>query len=207
MGSLMGLLRNMSMIRSEIIEWVNEISIYLPGKLGVILRQSTFRGKCKHAGSNMRIWTGVRITGHKNISVGDNFSIAYNSQLHALDGILQMGDNVSINSNTCISAAGKGRIIIGNNVIVAQNVVLRASDHEHSSSDVPINKQGHTGGAIIIGDDVWICANVVITKNVKVGSHCIIAAGAVVTKDIDPYSIVGGVPANLIRKRVKRGLS
>jgi galactoside O-acetyltransferase len=86
-------------------------------------------------------------------------------------------------------------------VLIAQNVVLRASDHEYSDIDIPINQQGHTGGQIIIGNDCWIGANAVIARNVKIGDHSIVAAGAVVTKDVEPFAIVGGVPAKLIRKR------
>ena len=56
--------------------------------------------------------------------------------------------------------------------------------------------------AIIIERDVWIAANVVITNNVKVGAYSIVAAGAVATKDVEPYSVVGGVPARLIRNRL-----
>ena len=80
-------------------------------------------------------------------------------------------------------------------------MVLRASDHIYDRVDVPIYKQGHTGGYIIIENDVWIGANVVITKDVKVGAHSIIGAGSVVTSDVEPYSVFAGVPAKLIKKR------
>lgn len=58
-----------------------------------------------------------------------------------------------------------------------------------------------SAGKIIIGDDCWIAANAVITSGVVIGSHSIVGAGAVVTSDIEPYSIIGGVPARLIKKR------
>jgi galactoside O-acetyltransferase len=64
-----------------------------------------------------------------------------------------------------------------------------------------MNKQGHSGGTIVIVDDVWIGSNTTITRNVRIGSHSIVGAGAVVTKDVDPYSIVGGVPSKLIKYR------
>ena len=64
-----------------------------------------------------------------------------------------------------------------------------------------MNKQGHPGGTIIIENDVWMGANTTITRNVKIGSHSIVGAVAVVTKDVDPYSIVGGVPSKLIKYR------
>ncbi|HQT26384.1 MAG TPA: acyltransferase, partial [Burkholderiales bacterium] len=83
----------------------------------------------------------------------------------------------------------------------AQNVVIRAADHAHSSTSEAISKQGHAGGTIIIEDGVWIGANVVVTRNVRIGEHSIVAAGAVVTRDVPPYSIVGGVPARLMKSR------
>jgi galactoside O-acetyltransferase len=116
-------------------------------------------------------------------------------------GWINIGDNFSMNTNSCIDAADNGKITIGDDVIIAQNVVLRASDHEHSSLEIPIKNQGHTGGEIIVDNGVWIGANVVITRNVKLGKHCIVAAGAVVVKDVEPYTIVGGVPAKLIKRR------
>ncbi len=62
--------------------------------------------------------------------------------------------------------------------------------------------KGQTGGTIIIGDDVWIAANVVILPGVRICSHSIIAAGAVVTKDVPEYFVVAGVPARAISTRV-----
>ena len=127
----------------------------------------------------------------------------HHSLLYAHNGFLQIGNNVSINSNTQLGAADNGKIIIGNNVLIGPNVVLRASNHVHNSSEIPMIEQGHTGGEIIVEDDVWIAANCVITRNVKIGAHSIVAAGAVVTRDVEPYSIVGSEPAKLIRKRVR----
>ena len=116
-------------------------------------------------------------------------------------GESRIGRNVAINRNSVIGAAEHGRISIGNDVLISQNVVIRASDHRYSSPDVLIIHQGHSSGVIEIGDDVWIGANSVITKDVHIGSHSIVAAGAVVTKDVPPWAIVGGVPAKVIKYR------
>jgi galactoside O-acetyltransferase len=61
--------------------------------------------------------------------------------------------------------------------------------------------QGHDGGKIIIEDGVWIGSNAVVLPNTRIGKASIIAAGAVVTKDVEPYSIVAGVPAKKIKDR------
>jgi len=65
----------------------------------------------------------------------------------------------------------------------------------------PIRDQGHRPGEIIVEDDVWLGANVTVIGSVRVGQGAVVAAGAVVTKDVEPYSIVGGVPAKFIKKR------
>jgi galactoside O-acetyltransferase len=62
--------------------------------------------------------------------------------------------------------------------------------------------QKHSGGQIVIEDDVWIGSNAVILRNVRLGHGCVVAAGAVVTKDVDPFSVVGGVPARKISERI-----
>ena len=116
-------------------------------------------------------------------------------------GSIKIGSNVSMNTNVVIGAADGGEVIVGNNVMIGPNVVLRSSDHIFTDKDVAMNKQGHSGGTIIIENDVWIGSNATITSNVKIGSHSIVGAGSVVTKDVDPYSIVGGVPSKLIKYR------
>ena len=142
------------------------------------------------------------LDGLEDVEVGNGFVVSSYCSIYAHNnGSIKIGNNFSMNRNSYLGASEGGEIIIGNNVLIAQNVVIRASDHEFKSIDIPINQQGHRGGKIIIEDNCWIAANVVITSNVTIGAHSIVAAGAVVTLDIEPYSIVGGVPARLIKKR------
>ena len=79
-------------------------------------------------------------------------------------------------------------------MLIAPNVALLAVGHGLSRESL-ISRQPNIFGTIIIEDDVWIGANAVILKNVRLGKGCVVAAGAFVTKDTQPYSIVGGVPA------------
>lgn len=145
----------------------------------------------------------VEVTGHAAIEIGDNVMIADGCSLNAHNGgVLKLGQSISVNKNSCLNAADGGEITIGDNVLIAQNVVLRASDHEFKSLNSPINAQGHRPGRIEVDSDVWIAANSVVTSNVKIGSHSIVGAGAVVTMNVENNSIVGGVPARLIKKRV-----
>ena len=107
------------------------------------------------------------------------------------------GDGCSINSFTCI----QGNITMGDHVRIGPGVKIFASNHGHQDPDVDIYKQPHTSIGINIGDDVWVGANAVIVDGVNIGSHSIIAAGAVVTKDVGDYVIVGGNPAKVIKDR------
>lgn len=88
-------------------------------------------------------------------------------------------------------------IEIGENVAISENVTIRDSDNHVINDGVHQKTQG-----IVIGDNVWIGMNVTILKGVKVGKGSIIAAGAVVSKDVPPYSLVGGVPAKVIKNNV-----
>ena len=198
------MIRLIKKIISETIAFFDFIISYWPGTLGRFIRTRRYTRKLQYVGDKLSIGVGVVITGSERIRIGNNVSIMRHSALYANDdGKISIGDHVSINSNVCIGAADKGEIIIGNNVLIGQNVVLRASDHKYSFVDIPIINQGHTGGKIIVEDDVWIGANAVVTRNTCIGAHSIVGAGSVVTDNIDPYSIVGGVPAKLIKKRIQ----
>lgn len=95
----------------------------------------------------------------------------------------------------------QGNVTIGDNVIMGPDVKIYSRNHKFSRIDLPIQIQGTENLQTTIGNDVWICANTIITAGVKVGNHVVIAAGSVVTKDIPDYAIVGGVPAKIIRFR------
>jgi galactoside O-acetyltransferase len=179
----------------------SQVIMFFPGKLGELFRRWWLKSQVQRSGSAISVGMGLEITGGKNIRLGDRVNIMRFNYFYANDGSIELGSDVAINSNTQIGAADGGRVIIGNHVILGPNVVLRASDHVHDRIDVPIRDQGHTGGEIIIENDVWICANVVVTKDVRIGAHSIIAAGSVVTSNVEPYSIFAGVPAKLLRKR------
>ena len=114
-------------------------------------------------------------------------------------GNITIGDFCSINPYTILY--GHGNLSIGNNVLIAAHCVIIPANHIFSDLDSPINSQGLTTKGIIIEDDVWIGAGCRILDGVTVGKGSIIAAGAVVNKDVEPYTIVGGVPAKIIKKR------
>lgn len=142
----------------------------------------------------------LTILGGENITIGNNFRSMGHNYLYGNEGEIKIGNNISLNTNVQIGASG-GKIHIGDNVLIGPNVVLRAADHG-TSRETLINKQPHDGGVIVVEDDVWIGANAVVLKNVRLGKGSVVAAGAVVVNDTEPYSIVGGVPARKISERV-----
>jgi Acetyltransferase (isoleucine patch superfamily) len=93
-----------------------------------------------------------------------------------------------------------GPVNIGHHVNLAQGITVTALNHNFEDSEKRIDEQGVCTTPVVIEDDVWIGANAVILPGVRVGTHSVVAAGAVVTKDVPPHSIVAGVPAKVIKK-------
>lgn len=189
-------------MKINFLSFFSEIIFYIPTTIGVKMRSKLFEFLGGKAGSNLIFGYGSVFLGVKGISLGSNNIFSrFTSIVAENNGIIQTGDNLSVNSNTVISASDGGRIKIGSSVLIAQNVVIRASNHNYVSIDIPIQEQGHTPGVIVIGDGVWIAANVVVTSNVTIGEHSIIAAGSVVTKDLPSFGIYGGIPAEFLKSR------
>lgn len=94
--------------------------------------------------------------------------------------------------------------IIGSNVIMGPDVKIYSKNHQFDNLDMPIRVQGEIQLKTIIGDDVWIGANVIITAGCEIGNHIVIAAGSVVTKNIPDYAVIGGIPAKILKLRNKK---
>ncbi len=111
-------------------------------------------------------------------------------------GPVFIGDRVRIGlGNTII-----GPVTIGNDIMFAQNIVLSGLNHGYEDISQPISEQAVTTSPITIEDEVWIGANSIIVAGVTVGKHSVVAGGSVVTRDVPPYSIVGGNPAKVLKK-------
>lgn len=111
---------------------------------------------------------------------------------------LSLGDNSGIGINAQIAPY----VTIGNDVMMGPDCMMYTTNHGMERTDIPMWKQKSSAPSpIVIEDDVWIGSRVIILSGVRVGKGSVIGAGSVVTKDVAPYSIVGGNPAKLIRMR------
>ena len=111
---------------------------------------------------------------------------------------VELGDNSGIGTNARIN----GKVIIGNDVMMGANVSIFSRNHKFSDINIPMNQQGFTEELpVIIGNDVLIGANVIILPGVKIGTGSVVGAGDVVTKDVEEYTVVGGNPAAVLKRR------
>lgn len=116
-------------------------------------------------------------------------------------GKISIGKYCQINPYTVLYG---GHIEIGDYVLIAPHCMIASGNHDFKQLDLPMRLAGWTmKKPIIIEDDVWIGANSTITDGVKIGKGSVIAANSCVIKDVEPYSIVGGVPAKQIGSRIK----
>jgi acetyltransferase-like isoleucine patch superfamily enzyme len=112
---------------------------------------------------------------------------------------LEVGDGSNVGPYCYLGASGG--ISIGKEVLMGPRVSLFAENHNFERTDISMRQQGVTRHRIVIEDDCWLASGSIILAGVTIGRGSIIAAGAVVTKDVPPYSIVAGNPARVIRSR------
>lgn len=130
--------------------------------------------------------------------IGKGVYIMEGCKIHHPQNII-IYDHTGINHNTDLD--GAGGLTVGQHVMIGPYCVILTSLHQSDDWVKPISKQGYVNGAVLIEDDVWIGTHVIIMPEVRIGKGAIIGAGAVVTHDVKPYSIVGGIPARHIRYR------
>ncbi len=158
--------------------WLNVIKLLPRFYYDQILRSYILKFSGVIIGTNVKIKSGLIV---------EPFGCA---------NLIRIGDCVFINTNCRF--ASKGKIIINDNCSIGPNVSIETVNHFHSE-----NGKLHTKYQdVSIENNVWIGANVTILPGVTIGNNSIIAAGSIVNKSIEPFSLVGGVPAKLI-KRIK----
>lgn len=133
---------------------------------------------------------------YRKFSLGDYSVIESFACINNAVGDVIIGDHTRIGLHNTII----GPVTIGSHVNLAQGITVTALNHNFEDSDKRIDEQGVSTTPVTIEDDIWIGANAVILPGVTIGNHSVVAAGAVVTKDIPPHSLVAGVPAKIIKQ-------
>lgn len=137
------------------------------------------KARLKHLGSNVKISPTAFFKHPENIMIGDN---------------------TFINHLCSVWAAPAGTVTIGNDVLFGPGIAVIASNHGIAPGRL-IREQEGVDAPIVIGNDVWLGANVVVTAGVTIGDGCVVGAGAVVTRDLPPNTVCVGIPARAIRSR------
>ena len=133
---------------------------------------------------------------YRKFSLGDYYVVESFACINNAVGDVMIGDHTRIGLHNTII----GPVIIGSHVNLAQGITVTALNHNFEDSEKRIDEQGVSTSAVVIEDDIWIGANAVVLPGVTIGHHSVVAAGAVVTKDVPPPSLVAGVPAKIIKQ-------
>jgi acetyltransferase-like isoleucine patch superfamily enzyme len=207
------------------LEQVLMLSIgWVPTVVGIGLRSALYRSILKMDGgaaierhvrlrfaSNIRLGHGSYIDENvyihacpAGVSIGKNTLIMHGAILHVYNfrdlpnAGIWIGDDSLIGEYTVIR--GQGGVTIGNRVYTSPMTQLIAVNHVFSDPERPFIDQGITAQGIVIEDDVWLGANAVITDGVRVGKGAVVAASAVVTRDVPPHTVVAGIPAKVVKE-------
>lgn len=151
---------------------------YMPGgSLAKAVRYFICRGLFSSCGKNVNVEHGAFFHSGQTVTIGDNSGIGVRAHL-------------------------SGTITIGNDVMIGKEVIIMTTNHKFDRTDIPMDRQGfEKEEPVVIAHDVWICDRVIVLPGVHVGKGSILGAGAVVTKDVPDYAIVGGNPAKVIKMR------
>ena len=189
---------------------------FYPGLLNKVGRGAIFgEGTTFHHPRKIALGRGVAMsyaclldakgTSNQGIVIGDNVIIGRNTSIVCKDGDIRIGNDVGIGANCMLSAVSGNRLEIGNHVMIAPYVYIGGVSYNFERTDIPLYEQGvNPQGGSRIGDNVWLGAGVTVLDGVNIGHDAIVAAGAVITKDIPPLGIAAGVPAKLLKMRSDR---
>ena len=152
----------------------------------------------QHRGRHAIIHHSVRMDTppYRKFWLGDYSVVESFACINNAVGDVIIGDHTRIGLHNTII----GPVTIGSHVNLAQGITITALNHNFSDAEKRIDEQGVNTTPVVIEDDIWIGANAVILPGVTIGQHSVVAAGAIVTKDVPPHSLVAGVPAKVIKQ-------
>lgn len=140
------------------------------------------------------------ITFGKGVNLGMYTTIECTGSLRSIGKGLKVGNGSGLGSHGFYGCAGG--VEIGDNVMIGNYVSFHSENHNFDRTDIPMKQQGVSHLGIKVGNDCWIGAKVTVLDGVVIGDGCVVAAGALVTKGVyPPYSIIGGVPAKILKNR------
>ena len=162
----------------ELNAWTVYLLSKIPGRIGMAMRYGYYRKKSPSLGKRVHIFEEVLLLEADHILIGKN---------------------TFINTRTIIQ--GGAGVEIGENVLIGPEVIIMSTNHGYRERDRIIQYQGFKSEKVVIKDDVWIGARSIVLPGVTIGEGAVIAAGTVVTKDVEKYTVVGGNPATLLASR------
>jgi acetyltransferase-like isoleucine patch superfamily enzyme len=164
------------------------------------LRLANLRTPRARFGSGCDVRRGLELAleGSGTVEVGESCVLDKGLVLSS-SGTLRVGARTVFGHHCTIAA--RDSVTIGEDCLIAELVSIRDHDHAFDRLDVPVRDQGVASAPVRIGRDVWIGSKATILKGVTIGDHAIVAAGAIVTKDVPSGAIVAGVPATVQRYR------
>ncbi len=146
--------------------------------------------------SLIRSQTRMDILPFNKFYMGDDSTIEDFTTINNGVGDIYIGDRTRIGLGCTLI----GPVTIGNDVRLAQNIVMSGLNHNYTDISMPISEQGVSINPIVVEDEVWIGANCVILPGVTVKKHAVVAAGSIVRQNVPAYSVVAGNPAKVMKK-------
>ncbi len=150
----------------------------------------------KHRSASIRANVRMDVLPFNAFTLGAHSTIESFSVVNNGVGDVSIGEHCTVGIGSVVI----GPVTIGSDVIIAQHVVMSGLNHVYEDVTLPIHRQPVTTRPIVIEEECWIGANAVITAGVTIGKHSVVAGGSVVTKDVPPYSVVGGNPARVLKQ-------
>jgi len=199
---------------------------WIRGPLGLVIRSGLYRPLLGSGSQSAYVESDVELFHMDNIQLGRSVYVDSLSRLHASVARIELGAGTRVmrgaylcsyvsnarsgegivTGENCwigvdaVLAAGQGGVFLGDNVLIAAHAVVACGNHDFEKLDLATLDQAYYGRPIRIGHNVWIGAQSTVLGGVTIGDHAVVAAGALVNADVDPYTVVGGVPARVLKR-------